>query len=116
MSVEFQDYYQILEIPRTAVPEEIQKAYRRLARKYHPDVNKEKGAEDQFKKITEAYEVLKNPETRKRYDLLGKNYKGGQPFTPPTGFSDVGFDFGDFGGEAATGFSSFFEAFFGDAL
>jgi len=113
MAVQFQDYYQILGVPKSSSQDEIQKAYRKLARKFHPDMNKEKGAEDQFKKITEAYEVLKDPEARKRYDMLGKNYKSGQPFTPPGGFQGVHFDFGDLGG-GSSGFSSFFDAFFGD--
>lgn len=113
MSVEFQDYYKVLNIPKTATEKEIQKAYRKLARTYHPDINKEKGAEEQFKKINEAYEVLKNPEARKRYDMLGQNYERGQPFTPPSGgeWQNVHFDFGDLGSESS-GFSSFFEQFF----
>jgi curved DNA-binding protein len=115
MAVEFQDYYQVLKVSKTATQQEIQKAYRKLARTYHPDINKEKGAEDKFKKITEAYEVLKNPEARKRYDMLGSNYHSGQPFTPPggQGWQNVNVDFGDLGGSGASGFSSFFEQFFG---
>jgi len=113
MAVEFQDYYQVLKVPKTATQPEIQKAYRKLARTYHPDINKEKDAEEKFKKITEAYEVLKNPEARKRYDMLGKGYQSGQPFTPPSGGSwrNVHVDFGDLGADPS-GFSSFFEQFF----
>jgi len=114
MAVEFQDYYEVLKVPKTASQSEIQKAYRKLARAYHPDINKEKDAEEKFKKITEAYEVLKNPEARKRYDMLGKNYQSGQPFTPEGQWQNVHVDFGDLGG--AAGFSSFFEQFFGDGL
>lgn len=112
MAVEFQDYYHVLNVPKTATQQEIQKSYRKLARTYHPDINKEKGAEEKFKKITEAYEVLKNPEARKRYDMLGKNYQSGQPFTPPPGsWQNVNVDFGDLGIDPS-GFSSFFEQFF----
>lgn len=110
MAVEFQDYYQILNVPKTASQQEIQKSYRRLARTYHPDINKEKGAEEKFKKITEAYEVLKNPEARKRYDALGHNYEQGQPFTSEGPWQNVHVEYGDLGG---SGFSSFFEQFFG---
>src|SRR5437879_6182365 len=112
MAVEFQDYYHVLNVPKTATQQEIQKSYRKLARTYHPDINKEKGAEEKFKKITEAYEVLKNPEARKRYDMLGKGYQSGQPFTPPSGsWQNVNVDFGDLGIDPS-GFSSFFEQFF----
>jgi curved DNA-binding protein len=112
MAVEFQDYYQVLNVSKTATQQEIQKSYRKLARTYHPDINKEKGAEEKFKKITEAYEVLKNPEARKRYDMLGKSYEKGQPFTPPAGsWQNVNVDFGDLGIDPS-GFSSFFEQFF----
>lgn len=113
MAVEFQDYYQVLNVPKTASKEEIQKAFRKLARLYHPDVNKDQGSEEKFKKINEAYEVLKNPEARKRYDMLGQNYERGEPFTPPEGgaWQNVHVDFGDIGD--AEGFSSFFEQFFG---
>lgn len=115
MSVAFQDYYATLGVSRTATATEIQKAYRKLAKKYHPDVNKEKGAEDQFKKVNEAYEVLKDPETRKKYDRLGANYKSGDPFTPKSGGAkwgpDAGFDFSE--SFSGSGFSSFFDAIFG---
>jgi len=124
MAVKYKDYYEILGVPRTATQEEIQRAYRKLARKYHPDVNKEPGAEEKFKEINEAYEVLKDPEKRKRYDQLGAHWKTGQDFTPPPGW-EVHFDFGPgagkgvediifgFGGRGSSGFSDFFEALFG---
>lgn len=115
MAVEFQDYYQILNVPKTATQQEIQKSYRRLARTYHPDINKEKGAEEKFKKISEAYEVLKNPEARKRYDMLGQNYERGQPFQEGGPWQNVHVEFGDLGNMGG-GFSSFFEQFFGDAF
>lgn len=110
MSVAYQDYYQILEVGRGATQAEIQKAYRKLARKYHPDVSKEKGAEDKFKKATEAYEVLKNADTRKKYDQLGSNWKAGEPFSSGKG-TQGGVDFGE--AFSGTGFSSFFDALFG---
>lgn len=118
MTAKFQDYYQILGVERGASADDIQKAYRTLARKYHPDVNKESGAEARFKEIGEAYEVLKDPEKRKRYDLLGANYKHGQEFRPPPGGGwpggggrRVNVDFGGAGGGAD--FSEFFESIFG---
>ena len=116
MAVQFQDYYKTLGVARTASQEEIQKAYRHLARQYHPDINKAKGAEDHFKKVSEAYEVLKNPESRKKYDALGSNWKAGDRFTPPSGWGSGGawqnvqFDFQNLGGG---GFSSFFDTIFG---
>lgn len=124
MAVKFHDYYETLGVSRTASQEEIQKAYRKLARKYHPDVNKEKGAEEKFKQITEAYEVLKDPEKRKKYDALGPNWREGQDFTPPPGWEHFEFrrtpggasEF-DFGGlHGGGGFSDFFEMLFGEGL
>ena len=86
MAVKFRDYYETLEVPRGATEEEIRKAYRKLARKHHPDVNRsDKSAEEKFKEINEAYEVLSDPEKRKRYDQLGANWKAGSEFTPPPG-------------------------------
>lgn len=119
MAVKFRDYYEVLGVPRTATQEEIQRSYRKLARKYHPDVSKAEGAEDKFKEINEAYEVLKDPEKRKKYDQLGPDWKTGQDFRPPPGW-DVHFDFGQAGGErsdfqwgGAGGYSDFFETLFG---
>ncbi len=114
--VRYQDYYQTLGVERSATQEAIQKAYRKLARSLHPDVNKAPDAEPRFKQVTEAYEVLKDPEKRKRYDALGSNWRAGQEFTPPQGWEGVAFDFGEGGGgfeDLGAGFSSFFEAFFG---
>jgi curved DNA-binding protein len=111
--MEFQDYYKLLELTRTADEAEIKKAYRRLARKYHPDVSKEKNAEEKFKQIKEAYEVLSDPEKRKAYDQFGENWKHGQQgFEPPPDWQQAsGFSNAGFGG--ASGFSDFFEQMFG---
>src|ERR1700730_17294293 len=96
MAVKFRDYYETLEVPRGATDEEIRKAYRKLARKYHPDVNRgDKSAEEKFKEIGEAYQVLSDSEKRRRYDQLGANWKAGTDFTPPPG-SGAGANFGDF--------------------
>ena len=78
MAVAFRDYYEVLGVPRDASADEIRSAYRKLARQYHPDVNHDEGAEDRFKEISEAYEVLRDPEKRERYDRLGQNWKAGQ--------------------------------------
>jgi curved DNA-binding protein len=117
MAVGFQDYYEALEVPRTASQDDIRRAYRKLARKYHPDVNKEPGAEDRFKQISEAYEVLRDEEKRARYDRLGPNWKAGQDVSDASGFGEefrTGDGFGDvrvdFGGGD---FSEFFEGLFG---
>ncbi|MBW2305993.1 MAG: J domain-containing protein [Deltaproteobacteria bacterium] len=123
MAVKFRDYYDILSINRDAGDKEIHKAFRKLARKYHPDLNPgDPRAEEKFKEVNEAYEVLRDPEKRKRYDTLGENWKAGQDFTPPPGWEEVHFDFGDmgnaredfFGGLGGGGFSDFFNAIFGN--
>ncbi|HOJ60594.1 MAG TPA: DnaJ C-terminal domain-containing protein [bacterium] len=122
MPVKYKDYYEILGVKRDASEEEIKKAYRKLARKYHPDMNKDPEAENRFKEINEAHEVLSDPEKRKRYDMLGSGWQTGQDFTPPPGWENMtfrfgqregpgGFEFHSFGG--SRGFSDFFEALFG---
>lgn len=112
--MDYKDYYKILGIARDASQDEIKRVYRRLARKYHPDVSKEKNAEDRFKEVQEAYEVLKDPEKRAAYDQLGSNWRSGQEFRPPP---DWGKDFeftSSFGGQADEGaFSDFFSSLFG---
>jgi curved DNA-binding protein len=126
MGPEFKDYYAILGVARGASADDIKKAFRQLARKYHPDVAKDKrAAEDKFKEINEAYEVLGNPDNRKKYDALGANWKQGAGSQPPPGWEAFGgggrrrkrrsagggdgaeFQFG------GTGFSDFFGQFFG---
>jgi len=112
--MQYQDYYDTLGVPRSASQQDIQRAYRKLARQYHPDINKGKGAEEKFKRINEAYEVLGDPEKRRRYDALGDNWKAGQEFRPPPGFENIRFSFGTRPGQGAWGgFSDFFEALFG---
>lgn len=126
MPVTFQDYYQTLGVKRDASQADIQRAYRKLARKYHPDMNKAADASDRFKQIGEAYEVLKDPQKRKKYDTLGENWKAGQEFRPPPGWEAHfrGGGPGGAGGRGASGgggfefrpggqFSDFFEAIFG---
>lgn len=81
--MEFKDYYAVMSVEKSATPEDIKRAHRKLARKYHPDVSKEKDAEARFKELAEAYDVLKDPEKRAAYDRLGANYKAGQEFQPP---------------------------------
>jgi curved DNA-binding protein len=89
MAVAFRDYYETLGVDRDATPEEIRGSYRRQARQYHPDVNKDPGAEDRFKEISEAYEVLRDPEKRERYDRLGANWKSGQDVSGAAGWEDI---------------------------
>ena len=112
--MEYKDYYTILGIKRDASQDEVKRAYRRLARKYHPDISKEANAETKFKDIGEAYEVLKDPEKRTAYDKFGADWKAGQDFKPPPNW-DAGFAFSGAGdtGEDTGGFSDFFEQLFG---
>src|SRR2546429_7800719 len=123
--MEYRDYYKILGVERTASADEIKKVYRRLARKYHPDVSKEANAEAKFKEVQEAYEVLKDPEKRAAYDQLGSNWQSGQQFRPPPDWGS-GFEFrggprsgaryqgarGQ-GALGAEGFRDFFSSLFG---
>ena len=112
--MEFKDYYDTLGIKRGATQDEIKRAYRKLARKYHPDVSREADAEQRFKEVGEAYEVLKDPEKRAAYDRLGANWQAGQDFRPPPDW-DKGFEFhgGGFTDADAAQFSDFFESLFG---
>ncbi|MGH8671041.1 MAG: DnaJ C-terminal domain-containing protein [Burkholderiales bacterium] len=111
--MKYQDYYKILGIARDASQEDIKKAYRRLARKYHPDVSKEAKAEERFKEVGEAYEVLKDPAKRAAYDRLGR-HKPGQEFQPPPDWSrEFTFDDPNTGGFAGGDFSDFFSQMFG---
>ena len=109
--MEFKDYYQTLGVERTATADDIKRAYRKLARKYHPDVNKAPDAERRFKEVGEAYAVLKEPDKRAAYDKFGANWKAGQEFQPPPDW-DTGFEFRGGAGDEA-GFSDFFESLFG---
>lgn len=115
MGVTYKDYYEALGVKRNAPADEIQRAYRVRARKYHPDVCKEPGADRKFSEISEAYEVLKDPQKRKRYDALGADWESGQEFRPP-GWQDAHVEFrGGAGGFSFSpgGFSDFFDAMFG---
>lgn len=120
--MKYKDYYETLGVKRDATDSEIKSAYRKLARKYHPDVNKTKEAEDKFKEINEAYEVLGDKQKRQRYDSLGANWQGGADYTPPPGFENFGFQGGNgyqqfsFGGGDMGGFSDFFSSLFGDMM
>lgn len=118
--MEYKDYYGILGLSRDAGTDEIKRAYRKLAHKYHPDVSQEPDAEDRFKEIKEAYEVLSDPEKRAAYDQLGSGWRQGETFEPPPGW-ESGFGFGGasgsrpggLGGMGAEEFSEFFESLFG---
>jgi DnaJ-class molecular chaperone len=124
MAVKFRDYYEALGVARNASDDQIKKAYRKLARKFHPDLNPgDKTAEERFKEINEAYEVLSDKDKRGKYDALGKNWKSGMDFTPPPGAGPGSYrvhvggrgDLGDLfpGGGRFGGFSDFFETLFG---
>jgi len=117
--MQFKDYYEILGVTRGADADEVKRAYRKLARKYHPDVSKEKNAEEKFKEVQEAYEVLKDAEKRAAYDQLGRDYRSGQQFRPPPDWQQrfgagaglgAGHRFNDL-----NGFSDFFSSLFGAA-
>lgn len=109
--MQYKDYYEVMGVPRTAAADEIKRAYRKLARKYHPDVSKEADAEARFKELGEAYEVLKDPEKRAAYDQLGADWKAGQEFRPPPDWKE-GFEFSG-GGPGSAEASDFFETLFG---
>jgi curved DNA-binding protein len=113
--MQYKDYYEILGVTRAADADEVKRAYRKLARKYHPDVSKEKNAENKFKEVQEAYEVLRDAEKRAAYDQLGRDYRPGQQFRPPP---DWGQRFGQQGSQRfsdVNGFSDFFSSLFGGA-
>ena len=112
--MDYKDYYKILGVDRDTKQEEIKRAYRKLARKFHPDVSKEVDAEARFKEVREAYEVLKDPEKRAAYDQLGANWKAGQEFHPPPNW-DAGFEFsgGGYTDVDDSLFSDFFGSLFG---
>ena len=118
--MKYKDYYEILGVSRDADTAAIKSAYRKLARKYHPDVNKTKEAEEKFKDINEAYEVLSDKAKRQRYDSLGSNWQGGADYTPPPGFENFSFNFNQGGGQSfdfgGSGFSDFFSSLFGDMM
>ncbi|MEO7160784.1 MAG: DnaJ C-terminal domain-containing protein [Polaromonas sp.] len=115
--MEFKDYYTVMGLARDATADDIKRAYRKLSRKYHPDVSKEKNAETRFKELGEAYEVLKDPEKRAAYDQLGPNWKEGQDFRPPPGWNAGAEHAGrgaqwDFSSADAGDHSDFFETLF----
>src|SRR3989442_5231219 len=117
MSVKYRDYYEVLGVPRDATAKAIRDAYRKLARQYHPDLQdtpaKKKVAEEKFKEINEAHEVLGDPEKRKKYNQLGSRWKDGMDFTPPPGSGHAG-SWTWTGEEGFSGgFSDFFETLFG---
>ncbi len=111
--MQYRDYYEILGVTRSADADEVKRAYRKLARKFHPDVSKEKNAEEKFKQVQEAYEVLRDSEKRAAYDQLGRDFRNGQQFRPPPDWSQR---FGASGGQRFSdlnGFSDFFSSLFG---
>jgi curved DNA-binding protein len=113
--MQYRDYYEILGVTRGADADEVKRAYRKLARKFHPDVSKEKNAEDKFKEVQEAYEVLRDSEKRAAYDQLGRDFRNGQQFRPPPDWSQR---FGTSGSQRFSdlnGFSDFFSSLFGGA-
>ena len=114
--MQYRDYYEVLGVARGADADAVKRAYRKLARKYHPDVSKEKNAENKFKEVQEAYEVLRDPEKRAAYDQLGRDYRTGQQFRPPPDWAQR---FGHSGGSQRfsdlNGFSDFFSSLFGGA-
>ncbi|AXF06515.1 cytochrome C biogenesis protein [Paraburkholderia graminis] len=114
--MKYKDYYEVLGVPRTATQDEVRRAYRKLARKYHPDVSQQADGEDRFKELGEAYQVLKDTEKRAAYDRLGREWQNGQDFRPPPDW-DEGFEFSGAGNgpSAHADFSEFFEAMFGGA-
>ncbi len=112
--MQFRDYYDTLGVARDATQEEIKRAYRKKARKLHPDLNKDADAEEKFKALGEAYEVLKDPEKRAAYDRLGENWQAGQDFQPPPEWErDFAFSGGGYTAQDAAGFSDFFADLFG---
>lgn len=115
--MEFKDYYQVLGVARDAPADEIKKSFRRLARKYHPDVSKEPDAEARMKELNEAFAVLSDPEKRAAYDQLGQRYHAGQEFRPPPDW-DAGFEFSGrgFSGSETADFSDFFSELFGGRM
>jgi curved DNA-binding protein len=114
--MKYKDYYAILGVERTATQDDIKHAYRKLARKYHPDVSKHDNAEDRFKELGHAYEVLKDPEKRTAYDRMGSEWRDGQDFQPPPNW-DAGFEFSGAAnkGSSQADLDNFFDAMFGDA-
>src|SRR6202790_3645530 len=113
--MQYRDYYEVLGVTRGADADAVKRAYRKLARKYHPDVSKEKNAESKFKELQEAYEVLRDPDKRAAYDQLGRDYRSGQQFRPPPDWSQR---FGQPGSQRFSdlnGFSDFFSSLFGGA-
>lgn len=120
--MKYKDYYEILGVDKKATEAQIKSAYRKLAKKYHPDVDKSPSAQEKFKDINEAYEVLSDKEKRSRYDSLGSNWQAGQEYTPPPGFENFSFNFNQGGFNGGTqyanfdmgGFSDFFKSMFGD--